>query len=159
DQLVELERVGEKSGQNLLDGIEASKSRGLGRLLAGLAIPHVGESTAHLLATEFGAIEPLMDASEQRLSKVEGVRPIMAHDIHEFFQSPAERKMIDELRDAGVKLTADAKPKPRGGVDLSGKTFVVTGTLKNYEREQIEQVIRDLGGKAAGSVSKNTDYL
>src|SRR5262245_43807035 len=159
DQLVELERVGEKSGQNLLDGIEASKGRGLGRLLAGLAIPHVGEATAHLLAGEFGTIDAIMDASEKRLSKVEGVGPIMAHDIHEFFGDPAVRKMIDDLRAAAVKLTADAKPKPKGGADLSGKTLVVTGTLKKYQREEIEQLIRELGGKAVGSVSKNTDYV
>src|SRR5439155_3660101 len=159
EQLVELERVGEKSGQNLLDGITASKTRGLARLLAGLAIPHVGDAVARLLAMEFGSIDPLLEASEERLNAVEGIGPIMAHDIHEFFQNEAERKTIDELRAAGVKMTEDVAPKPKGGPDLSGKTFVVTGTLQNYKRDEIEALIRKLGGKVAGSVSKKTDYL
>src|SRR5262245_61803991 len=82
-QLVRLERVGEKSGQNLLDGIADSKGRGLGRLMAGLAIPHVGEAVAHLLAQEFGSIDALLEASEDRLAKINGVGPIMAKDIRE----------------------------------------------------------------------------
>src|SRR5262245_22647004 len=159
EQLVELDRVGEKSGQNLLDGITASKGRGLGRLLAGLAIPHVGEASARLLAAEFGNIDPLLDASEERLNAIEGVGPIMAHDIHEFLHTEAERKVIEALRAAGVKMTEDVAPKPKGAVDLGGKTFVVTGTLKNYKREEIEDLIRKRGGKVTGSVSKKTDYL
>jgi DNA ligase (NAD+) len=159
EQLLELERVGKKSGQNLLDGIEASKGRGLGRLLGGLAIPHVGEAVAELLADDFGAIDALADASTDRLSQVDGVGPIMARDIHEYFQSEAARKTIQDLRAAGVKLTQDAKAKPKGGAGLDGKTFVVTGTLKNYERADIEGLIKKLGGKATGSVSKKTDYL
>jgi DNA ligase (NAD+) len=157
-QLLELERVGEKSGQNLLDGIEASKQRGLARLLAGLAIPHVGEAVADLLAKAFGDIDSLMNASVDELNKVEGIGPIMAQDIHAYFHDPVHRHMIDELRKAGVKLAEEKKAKP-AGADLSGKTFVVTGTLQKYEREEIEALIRDLGGKAAGSVSKKTDYL
>lgn len=159
DQLLTLERVGEKSGQNLLDGIEESKGRGLTRLLAGLAIPHVGESVADLLAKEFGNIDALMNASEDELNAIEGIGPIMAKDIHAYFQEPAHRQMIDELKAAGVKMTAEKRAKPKGGADLTGKTFVVTGTLKNYEREDIEALIRQLGGKASGSVSKKTDYL
>lgn len=159
DDLVELERVGEKSGQNLLDGIAASKSRGLSKVLAGLAIPHVGEAVADLLAKHFGAIDDLMNASEDQLSKVEGIGPIMAKDIHAFFQDKDNRHVIDELKKAGVNLSEAAKPKPKGGADLSGKTFVVTGTLAKYQREEIEELIRSLGGKAVGSVSKKTDYV
>jgi DNA ligase (NAD+) len=158
DSLLKLERMGEKSAQNLLDGIEASKSRGLGRLLAGLAIPHVGESVADLLAKEFGSMDTLLDASEEKLNDVEGIGPIMAKDIHAWLADKTHRKMIDELRAAGIKLTEDARAKPKG-VDLTGKTIVVTGTLKSYEREEIEGLIRQLGGKASGSVSKSTDYL
>jgi DNA ligase (NAD+) len=158
DQLLELERVGKKSGQNLLDGIEASKERGLARLLAGLAIPHVGEAVADLLAKAFGDIDSLMSASVECLNQVEGIGPIMAQDIHAYFHDPVHQKMIEELRQAGVKLADEKKAKP-AGADLSGKTFVVTGTLQKYEREEIEALIRDLGGKAAGSVSKKTDYL
>jgi DNA ligase (NAD+) len=158
-QLLELERMGEKSSQNLLDGIEASKQRDLGRLLAGLAIPHVGESVAHLLGTEFGDMKDLMDASEERLSRIGGVGPIMAKDIYTFFHDEAERKVVEELRTAGVTMTQPTEAKPKGATDLSGKTFVITGTLTRYQRDDIERLIRQLGGKASGSVSKKTDYL
>jgi DNA ligase (NAD+) len=160
EQLLELERMGEKSSQNLLDGVEASKKRGLSRLLAGLAIPHVGEAVADMLAKEFGSMDGLLSATEERLSAISGVGPIMAKAIHEFFHDEAEIKLIADLRAAGVKLTEDSKPKTKAaGVDFSGKTFVVTGTLKKYQRDEIERLIRDLGGKASGSVSKSTSYL
>jgi len=157
--LLELERMGEKSGQNLLDGIAASKERGLSRLLAGLAIPHVGEAVADLLAQEFGCIDALLAASAERLNEVEGIGPIMANDIHAYFQDPAHRQVIEALRTAGVKMTEDVRAKPKGSGDLTGKTVVVTGTLENYKREEIEGLIRKLGGKASGSVSKKTDYV
>jgi DNA ligase (NAD+) len=159
EQLLELERMGEKSSQNLLDGIEASKKRDLGRLLAGLAIPHVGESVAHLLATEFGDIDSLMAATEDRLSRIGGVGPIMAKDIFEFFHSDVERQIVEDLRAAGVTLTQPVKDKPKGACDLTGKTLVVTGSLQRYQRDEIERLIRHLGGKASGSISKKTDYL
>src|SRR5262249_41164899 len=124
-----------------------------------LAIPHVGEAVADLLAKEFGSMDALMAATPEQLNEVEGIGPIMARDIHAYFEELAHRKIIEELREAGVKMTEDAKPKPKGTADLSGKTFVVTGTLKKYERETIESLIRDLGGKASGSVSKKTDYV
>lgn len=158
-QLMELERMGEKSSQNLLDGIEASKQRDLGRLLTGLAIPHVGEAVALLLASEFGTIDGLLEASEERLSRIGGVGPTMAKDIHDFFHDGAERQMIEDLRQAGVKMTQDVQAKPKGASDLTGKTFVVTGTLARYQRDEIERLIRQSGGKASGSVSKKTDYL
>jgi DNA ligase (NAD+) len=160
-QLLDLERMGKKSAQNLLDGIEASKERGLGRLLAGLAIPHVGDSVAELLANEFGSIDPLMDASAERLSDIQGIGPIMAQAIHDFFHAEPQRAAIEELRTLGLKLSQDRRPSPAqaGGTDLTGKTFVVTGTLARYSRDDIESLIRQLGGKATGSVSKNTSYL
>jgi DNA ligase (NAD+) len=153
--------MGEKSAQNLLDGIEASKERGLARVLAGLAIPHVGDSVAHLLATEFGSADALMNATVEQFNAVEGIGPIMAEAIHHYFHSKVGRKTIAELRELGVKLTHDAPPKKArpGGADLTGKTIVVTGTLQKYGREEVEALIRELGGKAAGSVSKNTDYV
>jgi DNA ligase (NAD+) len=161
ETLIELERMGQKSAQNLLDGIAASKDRGLGRLLAGLAIPHVGDSVADLLANEFGNIDALMDASVERLARIQGIGPIMAQSIHEFFHTEDNRTIVEELRSQGLKLTKDQRRSPaqRGGADLSGKTFVVTGTLVKYSREEIESLIRQLGGKATGSVSKNTIYL
>jgi DNA ligase (NAD+) len=161
EQLLELERMGEKSAQNLLEGIAASKERGLAHLLAGLAIPHVGDSVAFLLATEFGSADALLKASAEQLNAVEGIGPIMAEAIHGFFHSEHGRKTLEELRELGVKLTQDAPPKKAkaAGADLTGKTVVVTGTLSKYSREEIEELIRELGGKAAGSVSKATAYV
>ena len=161
DQVANLERMGKKSAQNLLDGLTQSKERGLGRLLAGLAIQHVGDSVADLLANEFGDIDALMNASAERLAQINGIGPIMAESIHEFFQDSHNRRIIEDLRTLGLKLTQDRRPSPAqtGGPDLTGKTLVVTGTLAKYQREEIEALIRQLGGKASGSVSKNTDYL
>ncbi|MBI3822643.1 MAG: NAD-dependent DNA ligase LigA [Planctomycetes bacterium] len=161
DGLVALERMGKKSAQNLLDGIAASKERGLARLLAGLAIPHVGDSVADLLANEFGDVEALTSASADRLNEIPGIGPIMAQAIHEFFQDDHNRRIVDDLRALGVKLAQDQRPSPAqtGGVDLTGKTFVVTGTLARYSREDIEALIRQLGGKPTGSVSNNTSFL
>jgi DNA ligase (NAD+) len=161
DQLVELERMGDKSAQNLLDGIAASKQRGLARILTGLAIPHVGDSNADMLANEFLNIDALASASVERLDEIEGIGESMAEAIHSYFHSDPGRKTVAELKDLGVKLTQEARPKAAqtGGADLSGKTIVVTGTLKNYQREEIESLIRQLGGKASGSVSKNTAFV
>ncbi len=161
DQLLTLERIAKKSAQNLLDGIEASKGRGLARVLAGLSIRHVGVSVAELLAREFRSIDELMKASEERLSQVSGIGAVLARSIYQFFQSTAGKKTVEELRSLGVKLTEDAPPSAAalGGKDLTGKTFVVTGTLANYSRDEIEDLVKKLGGKATGSVSKNTDYL
>lgn len=161
DDLLELERMGKKSAQNLLDGIAASKDRGLTRVLTGLAIPHIGETNAELLTLAFPKVDDLLNATLDQLSKIKGVGPVMAESVYKYFHSTAGQKIINDLRDLGVKLTEDAKPTPAqlGGVDLTGKTFVVTGTLANYGREEIEGLIRQLGGKATGSVSKKTDYL
>jgi DNA ligase (NAD+) len=161
EQLLELERMGDKSAQNLLDGLEQSKKRGLARVLAGLAIPHVGTGVAELLAQQFPRIDSLMNASEEKLANVSGIGPILAESVHAYFQSTAGRKTIEDLRSLGLKLTEPARPAPaaRGGTDLAGKTFVVTGTLEHYSREEIEGLIKSLGGKPTGSVSKNTDFV
>jgi DNA ligase (NAD+) len=161
DQVAALERMGKKSAQNLLDGLAASKERGLARLLAGLAIQHVGDSVADLLANEFGDIDSLKAASVDQLIAIEGIGPVMAQAIHDYFRDEHHGKVIEELRTLGLKMTQDKRPTPAqtGAVDLTGKTFVVTGTLAKYQREEIEALIRSLGGKASGSVSKNTSYV
>jgi DNA ligase (NAD+) len=161
EQLLGLERMGEKSAQNLLDGLADSKQRGLGRLLAGLAIEHVGDSVADLLAQEFGSMDALKEASIERLDDIKGVGEELAKSIHDYFHSPTGRKTIEELRELGLKLTEDVRPKPAesSGADLTGKTVVVTGTLKNYQRDEIKELIRKLGGKSASSVSKNTSFV
>jgi DNA ligase (NAD+) len=161
DQLLELERMGKKSAQNLLEGVADSKGRGLMRVLTGLGILHVGEHVAELLATEFGSMDELMNASVDRLTRVPGIGPERAESIHKFFQSDTGRKVIEDLRSLDVKLTEDARPKvpAKGAANLSGKTFVVTGILEHYGRDEIEELIKKLGGKATGSVSKKTDYV
>lgn len=160
DSLTSLERMGKKSAQNLLNGIENSKNRGLGKVLAGLSIEHVGVSVAELLANEFGNIDELMNASEERLASINGIGDVMAKDIRAYFQSDHGQQTIKELRDYGVKLEVDQSSAALvGGADLSGKTFVVTGTLQSYARDEIESVIKSLGGKATSSVSSKTDYV
>jgi DNA ligase (NAD+) len=160
EQLLELERMGELSTKNLLDGIEASKGRGLARVLTGLGIRHVGETVGELLAWEFGDIDALVAAFEERLAQVEGIGPERARTIHEYLHSPGGQKTLAELKAEGVKMTEAPRPKPAaGGADLTGKTLVVTGTLPTYSREDIEDLIKKLGGKVAGSVSKKTAYV
>jgi DNA ligase (NAD+) len=161
EQLVELERMGQRSARNLLEGIAASKDRGLKRLLTGLAIRHVGEKGAELMAQEFGNIDDLMKASEERLAQINGIGPVLAESIFKFLQSTDGRKVIEDLRSVGVKLTEEISPGVTlpGTTPLSGKTFVVTGTLKKYSREEIEELIKKQGGKVTSSVSKKTDYV
>jgi DNA ligase (NAD+) len=160
EPLLHLERMGKKSVHNVLQEIAASKDRGLTRLLTGLGIRHVGEHVAELLAQELATIDDLMKASAARLAQVEGIGQERAESIHKFFQSAVGRQTIEELRNLGVKMSEDARPQPAGdGSDLTGKTFVITGTLQRHSREEIEDLIKQRGGKATGSVSKKTDYV
>ncbi|HEY7428964.1 MAG TPA: NAD-dependent DNA ligase LigA, partial [Gemmataceae bacterium] len=158
EQLIGLDRMGALSAQNLLDAIAASKGRGLARLLAGLSIYGVGAAMAPLLIQEFPSIDVLLAASKEELAGVKGFGPRRAESVYNFFHSPAGERLVKDLRDAGVKLTEDVKPKVKGGA-LDGKTLVVTGTLQNYSRKDIEDAIVRHGGKATGSVSKKTDYV
>jgi len=157
-KLIELPRVGQKSLENLFDAIEGSKSRPLSRVLAALNIRHVGGSSAAVIADEFRSMEKIAKASVEDLQAVEGVGPEMARSVCTFFNSKEGEATWRSLKDAGVNMKqperAAAGPQP-----LAGKTVVVTGTLARYSREEIEQLIKELGGKATGSVSKKTDYL
>jgi DNA ligase (NAD+) len=160
DQLIELERMGKKSAQNLLDGIAASKGRGLAKVLTGLGIRLVGDHVAEVLARKFDSIDKLTAASEEQLAQTAEIGPERAASIRKYLQSEIGRKTVQELCELGVKLTEDTRRAPAAdGADLSGKTFVVTGTLKHYGRDEIEGLIKSLGGKATGSVSKKTDYV
>ncbi|HKQ47990.1 MAG TPA: NAD-dependent DNA ligase LigA [Phycisphaerae bacterium] len=158
DKLLELERMGEKSADNLLAGIEESKKRPLSRVLAAMNIRHVGSSTADLLAEHFGDMEKIASATVDELDEIEGVGPELAASIHQFFNSESGRKSWQALRDAGVNIK-EPKRRTSGAQPLAGKTVVVTGTLEKYSRGDIEKLIKELGGKAAGSVSKKTDFL
>jgi len=156
DKLLSLERMGEKSAQNVLDEIDRSKNLPLERVIYGLGIRFVGERTAQFLAEHFGALDELVKANEEELQQVEEVGPRIAKSIVEFFAEPKNRELVDELRAAG--LTLRGKKKERG-TKLAGKTFVLTGTLANYSRDEAKKLIEDAGGKVTGSVSKKTDYV
>lgn len=159
DQVVDLERMGKKSADNLLEGIQASKSRGLARLLNALAIRHVGQRVAQILAQHFGSMEALEAASLESLSEVEGVGPIIAQSVFDYLHSDYGSQTIADLRSQGIDMKSPKKALPPGGGKLSGKTIVVTGTLQKYSREEIKELIEKHGGKASSSVSKKTDFV
>jgi DNA ligase (NAD+) len=161
EQLTSLERMGQKSARKLLHNIEASKLRGLARLLNALSIRHVGTRVATTLAQHFGSIDELLAASEDELSEVEDVGAVIAQSVHEFLHSEHGETAVRRLRDAGLDTTAPKKRPISAGTagPLSGKTFVVTGTLEKYTREEIQAIIEQFGGRNSNSISKKTDYL
>ncbi|HZA13898.1 MAG TPA: NAD-dependent DNA ligase LigA, partial [Myxococcaceae bacterium] len=157
EQLLTVERLGEKSAQNLLQAIERSKKPTLRRFLYALGIRHVGEATAKALADEFRDVRPLYEASVDDLTAVKDVGPEMAEEIHAFFHSPQNRQVIDELLSLGV---APVPPEEVVGAGaFSGKTVVLTGTLAVLTREQAKEEIERRGGKVSGSISRKTDLL
>lgn len=164
DDLLKLERMGKKSVQGLLAGIEASKDRGLARLLNGLSIRHVGKGTATLLANHFGSMEALAQAGEQELAEINGIGPVVAASIVHFMKTPEAKRLLARLAALGLKMTEEVA-KDRNAADaasagkLAGKTIVVTGTLEKLGREEIEDLIRQHGGKPASNVSKKTDFV
>jgi DNA ligase (NAD+) len=156
EQLIELDRFAEKSATTLLAEIEGSKKAGLARVLMGLGIRFVGERTAESLAEEFGKIEDIIKASAEELSRVADVGPRVSEAIIEFFSREANRDLVDDLRKAGVEMTAEKKVR---STQLAGMTFVLTGALPTLSREEAKQRIEDAGGKVSGSVSKKTSYV
>jgi DNA ligase (NAD+) len=157
EQLSALERMAEKSAQNLLQALEKSKSTTLGRFLFALGIREVGEATAQSLAHQFATLDAIEQADEETLQETPDVGPIVAARIYSFFRQSHNREVIEQLLEAGIHWpaieaqTADYQP-------LSGKTVVITGTLSK-PRDEIKQVLQRLGAKVTGSVSKKTDYL
>jgi len=158
NELLKLERMGQKSVDKLLEAIEQSKSRPLSRLLAALGIPHVGTHVAQLLAEHFGDIDKLMQASREQIERIEGIGPVVAESIYRFFHSQQGKRIVENLRKVGVNMK---QPRRRAASDqpLAGKTIVVTGTLKNFSRKGVEDLIRELGGHPSDSVSRKTDFL
>ncbi|MHC4795129.1 MAG: helix-hairpin-helix domain-containing protein, partial [Planctomycetota bacterium] len=159
EELLALERMGAKSADNLLRNIEKSKAHPLSRLLAGLNIQHIGVNTAAILADEYGTMDALCEASVAALQEVEGIGPELAESIYTFLHSGQGRKTVESLRAVDVNMTEPKKKGKAGGVALACKTVVVTGTLEHYSRKEIENLIKELGGKAVGSVSKKTDFV
>jgi DNA ligase (NAD+) len=157
-QLAAIPRTGEKTIANLLRNIEASKSRGLVRVLTGLGIRFVGTQTAQILADDFGTVDDVAGASAEELQRCEGIGPEVASSVSLFFAQRANRAMIERLRKAGVSMTAPKRARAANG-KLAGKTFVLTGTLPNLTRDEAAALITEAGGKVSGSVSKKTDYV
>ena len=158
DVLASLERMGEKSAQNLLDELEKSKRTTLARFVYALGIRNVGEATARDLASHFGALEPLMDADEDALQEVPDVGPVVAASIRQFFAEAHNREVIQALRNAGVQWEEGKRRAPAAG-RAAGKTFVLTGTLPTMTRDEAIELIASRGGTVTGSVSKKTDYV
>ncbi len=156
-QLADLERMGDKSAQNLLDEIERSKKAELARVIFALGIRFVGERTGQLLANHFGSLDKLEQASTEELTQAEEVGPRVAEAIREFFEEKRNRAVIEKLRAAGLQF--EQKQTRKTGGKLGGKQFVLTGTLPTWSREEAKQMIEDAGGRVVGSVSKKTDYV
>ena len=157
DQLLSLDRMGKKSASKIIENISGSKARPMARLLNGLGIPFVGERTAQLLSDHFGSLGDIAASSEAQLQKVTEVGPKVAASIRQFFGEQRNQELIEHLRLAGLQLTAEKLPQKHG--TLSGKTFVLTGTLPTLSREEAKLRIEAAGGKVTGSVSSKTDYL
>jgi DNA ligase (NAD+) len=155
DQLAPLERWGEKSAANAIAEIERSKDAGLARVLYGLGIRQVGEKTARVLARRFLSMDALLAADEAALTAVPEIGPETARGILEWFAHPPNRRLLEKLRRAGLRMTEDAGPAGPGGA-LSGGIFVLTGTLPRRTREEATAEIESAGGKVSGSVSKKT---
>ena len=156
--LLALDRMAEKSAQNILSALEKSKRTTLPRFLFGLGIRHVGEATAKELARHFGQLDRIMDASVEALSEVSDVGPVVAQSIRTFFDQPHNREVVEQLRACGVTWE-EGEPAERAPQPLAGKTFVLTGTFPTLKREDAKALLEAAGAKVAGSVSKKTDYV
>jgi len=159
DEIIALERMGEKSADNLLKAIEASKSTTLSRFLYALGIREVGEATAAVLASSFGKLESIISATEEELQQVPDVGPVVASRIHSFFAEKHNRTIIERLIKAGVHWDEKAAVISKSDGTLAGKTFVLTGTLPSMTRDEAKERIEAQGGKISGSVSKKTNFV
>ena len=156
--LASLERMADKSAQNIVAALETSKQTTLPRFLYGLGIRHVGEATAKALARHFGKLDAIVDASEDQLLQVPDVGPIVAQSIHTFFQQAHNREVVEQLRACGLRWE-EGEPSPAAQLPLAGKTFVLTGTLPTLSRDEAKEMLEAAGARVAGSVSKKTDYV
>jgi DNA ligase (NAD+) len=154
--LLGLERMADKSADNVIGAIEKSKTRPLWRLIAALGIRHIGGQSAQILAEHFGSLDTLVSAQKEQLAAIDQIGPIMAESIYGYFRDPANMSVIDGLLAAGVTPEQTGTKRPG---KMAGKTFVITGTLENFSRQQAEQAVRQMGGKPSSNVSKKTDFV
>ena len=159
EDLLSLEGFAEKSAQNLLDAIEASKEVSLARFLFALGIRHVGEVTAQLLADHFGTLDAVMNASEEDLLAVKGIGPEVAKSISEWFRDEKNRNMIKRLLDAGIKIIEPGEKEAPAESPVAGKSFVFTGALSSMTRSQAKELVKRLGGRVLSTVGRKTDYV
>lgn len=157
EEVAQMDKMGEKSADNLLRAIEATKQNDVSRLIYALGIRHVGERAGKLLAKRFGSLDRLMQASREELVAVDEIGEVMADSILAFFADPKNIASIEKLRAAGVNFTAQEADE--SDLRFAGKTFVLTGTLPTYKREEAKEIIERMGGKVSGSVSNKTDYV
>jgi DNA ligase (NAD+) len=157
EELAGLERMGEKSAARILRGVEASRQKPLARVINGLGIPFVGERTAQILADTFGSLDAIAGADDEALQAAEEVGPKVSESIRRFLELKHNRDLIEKLRRAGLQFTQEKKQSPDG--KLSGFTFVVTGTLPSWSRDEAKDFIERNGGKVTDSVSRKTSYL
>jgi len=157
--LIELDRMGDKKVDNLLEGIEQSKQRPTARFLFALGIRHAGTSIAKLLIDEFGSIDAIAEATEEAIDNVPGIGPEIAASVFAYFRQPKNSALLDRLRNAGLPFHGERKPKPVASEFFSGNTFVLTGTLTTMTRDEAKEKIESHGGKVSGSVSKKTNYV
>ena len=153
-----LDRMADKSAQNLLEALQKSRQTTLARFLFGLGIRHVGEATAKELARHFGKLDAIMDATVEQLLEVNDIGPIVAQSLRLFFDQPHNREVVEQLRACGVTWE-EGEPAPTAPKPLAGKTFVITGTLPGMGRDEAKDLIEAAGGKVAGSVSKKTSFV
>ncbi|NCU33700.1 MAG: NAD-dependent DNA ligase LigA, partial [Candidatus Moranbacteria bacterium] len=156
EQLIPLPRLGQKSAKKIITQIAESKCRGLSNFLTGLGIPLVGHKTARDIASHFGNIERIISASQSELESVNGVGEEIALSVMKYFSQPSTKDMVKRFDSAGVKMFQDNELKSE---TLSGRKFVLTGTLVNYSRDEMKKIIESNGGIVVGSVSGKTDYV
>jgi len=159
EPIIDLERMAEKSATNLMNQIEASKTRGLQRLIYGLDIRHVGERYAKILANHFRSIDKLAQASVEELDDIHEIGLTVAESVYNWFRNPRNLEIIERLKGAGVKTEIDGGSSINFNGNFAGKTFVLTGKLEQFTRDEAAKIIEDRGGRVSGSVSKKTDYV
>lgn len=157
--LLQLDRMGEKSAQNIIDGIQQSKNIPFERVLFGMGIRHIGETVAKKLAQSIGNIETLMAADKETLTSIDEIGEVIAESLVNYFAEPEHRKLVDKLKAAGLQMESAVKENAQGGTALTGLIFVISGVFSKFSRDEAKDIIEAQGGKCSGSVSSKTDYL